>query len=341
MARFDALDTETRTRIASLLYKLAIRVMKVSKRPLDPSRALLALDHAQGNRVKKLIQYFTPEKPSAQSPAPSVQKVLAARTVAPGQGDGIRVDLVFGPLRLLEQGGDLGAVNRKTTMNAGTPPQGLVPLEKLQEALTSVFGGVLPQVKLITADVRDLSDRPFRIEHAYDKDLGTRAWKIVHSGGPKDGQVAYYENPNILSQLEKDPNADLDPYRPAVFRSAEEAALVLNQLTRGTSISSRNFPKFREYTVYVKYSAVYLKSDGALYSVFDRLLSDADQEAEEKSTLSSQAKKDLIEKAVAWIKEKEVTPDALLSTLKAKDPELAKQYKEVMLDVIDRLQEVA
>jgi hypothetical protein len=338
MARLEELDTETRTRIASLLYKLAIRVMKVSKRPLDPSRAVLALDHAQGNRVRKLIQYFSAE---GQKKAPDVQKVLATRTVAPGQGDGIRVDLLFGPVRLLEQSGDLGAVNSKTKLSPGQPPQGLVPLEKLQDALISVFGGALPQVKLITEDVRDLSDRPFRIEHAYDKDLGARAWRVVHNGGPKDGQVTFYENPNILSQLEKNPDADLDPYRPAVFRSAEEASLVLNQLTRGTSVSSRNFPKFREYTVYFKYSAVYLQSEGTLFMVFDRLLSEADADAEEKSKLSFQEKKDLVEKAVAWLKEKEVSPDALLSTLQAKDPELAKKYKEVLPDVIERLQEVA
>jgi len=340
MARLSSLDTETRTRIASLLYKLAIRVMKVSKRPLDPSRATMALDHAQSGRVKKLVQYFTTREAKGQK-APSIQKVLATRTVAPGQGDGIRLDLVFGPLRLLEQGGDLGAVSSKTEMVPGAPPKGLVPLDKLQDALTSVFGGVLPQVKVITADVRDVSDRPFRIEHGYDKEVGGRAWKIVHNGGPKDGQVTYYENQKILGQLEKNPNADLDPYRPAVFRSAEEAALVLNQLTRGTSVSSRNFPKFKEYTIFIKYSAVYLKNEGVLYSVFDRLLSEADADAEEESKLSFQEKKNLIEKAVAWIKEKEVSPDALLSTLQAKDPELAKQYREVLPDVLDRLQEVA
>ncbi len=348
MARLETLDTETRTRIASLLYKLAIRVMKASKRPLDPARATLALDHAQGNRVRKLIQYFTStpfesaapgSSSSRRTPVPSVQKVLAARTVVPGQGDGIRVDLIFGPLVLLEQDGDLGAISSKTVFTPGNPTRGLFPLEKLQEVVTAVFGGVLPQVKLLTADVRDLSDRPFRIEHAYDKDLGTRAWRVVHNGGPKDGQVAYYENPKILAQLVKNP--DLDPYRPAVFRSAEEASLVLNQLTRGTPVSSRNFPKFREYTIYVKYSSVYLKSEGALYAAFDRLLSEADQEHEEKSRLSLQEKKSLIEKSVALIREKEISPDALLATLEAKDPELAKQYKEILPEVIDRLQEVA
>lgn len=353
MARLSALDTSTRTRIASLLYKLAIRVMKVSKRPLDPSRAVLALDHAQGNRVKKLVQFFSPEK----SKPPSIQKVLATRTVAPGQGDGIRIDLVFGPLRLLEHGGDLGAVSKKTVLNPGSAPQGLVPLDKLQEVATSVFGGVLPNIKIITADVRDMSDRPFRIEHGYDKDLGARAWRIVHNGGPKDGQVAYYENPHIQAQLEKaldrqgygakdkGPDAELDPYQPAVFKSAEEASLVLNQLTRGTSISSRNFPKFREYTIYLKYSAVYLQNpsngDSALYTVFDRLLSDADNSASEDSKSSSEERKSLIEKAVAWIREKDVSPAALLSTLKAKDPELAKRYEEVLPDVVDRLEEAA
>lgn len=339
MARLSALDPETRTRIASLLYKLAIRVMKVSKRPLDPSRSLMALDHAQGGRVRKLIQFLTPKEVSGGIRAPGIQKVLATRTVAPGQGDGIRIDLIFGPLRLLESGGDLAAVSSKTEFLPGSPPKGLIPMEKIQDTLTSVFGGVLPQIKLITSDVRDLSDRPFRIEHGYDKDAGARAWRIVHNGGQKDGQTAFYENPQISSQQEA--NSDLDPYRPAVFRSAEEASLVLNQLTRGTSISSRNFPKFKEYTVFLKYSSVVLQSEGALYSVFDRLLSEADNDAEEQSRLSLEERKSLVDKAVTWIREKEVSPEALLSTLQVKDPELAKQFKEVMPAVVERLREVA
>jgi len=333
------LDTSTRTRIASLLYKLAIRVMKVSKRPLDPSRALLALDHARKGNVKKLIAAFTPSDAVGSiriSKIPSVQKVLAARTFVPAQGEGIRVDLVFGPLFLLESRGELGAISKKSVSRPGLPPEGLIPLEKLEAALSSTFGGILPQTKLITSDVRDLSDRPFSIEHSYDQESGGTVWKVVHAEGAQKGQVAFHENPKVVSQLEKDPSLDLDPWRPAVFKSAEEAAQILNQLTRGTSLSSRNFPKFKEYTVYFKYSAVYLATsaaDSALYNSFDRLLSEADTASEESSALSALEKKELVTKALEWIKDKEATPAALLSTMEAKNPAMAKQLKQVLPDI--------
>lgn len=102
------LDTEAKTRIASFLYKLAIRVMKVSKRAIDASKVSVALNQAQNGRVQTLIEFLTPKTALARQTPPQIQKVLATRTIVPGQGDGIRTDMIFGPLRLLESGGDLG-----------------------------------------------------------------------------------------------------------------------------------------------------------------------------------------------------------------------------------------
>jgi len=335
---FSLLDTEAKTRIASFIYKLAIRVMKVSKRAIDAAKASAALNQAQSGRVQTLIDFLTPRTALAKQVPPKIQKVLATRTVVPGQGDGIRTDMIFGPLRLLESGGDLGVETKHTEFLPGTPPRKLVALDKLQAQLSSIFGGILPQIKLITSDVRDIADRPFRIDHAYDKQLGAKAWRILHNGGPQDGQVAYYEDPAVLGQMDANPNVELDPWRQAVFSSAEDASLVLNQLTRGTSVKSRNFPKFKEYTVFLKYSAVYLQND-ALHAALDSLLSAADAEEESKSQLSAQEKLSLIERSVLWIQERDVSPEALLSTLQAKDPELAKKFKEVLPDVLVKLRE--
>ena len=340
----DVLDTAARTRIASWLYKLAIRVLKVSKLPLEPEKALAALD--RDRLVAHLVSRFTPAPdPGALHipipKVPSVQKVLAARTIVPGQGPGVRLDLVFGPIFLREANGELGAVTKKSVSKPGLPPEGLLELEKLEGALASVFGGVLPQTKLITADVRDLSDRLFRLDHSYDTDSGKRVWKIIHTQGQQKGQVAYYENPKVRAQMEKNP--DLDPWCPAIFRSGKEAAEVLNTLTRGTSLSSRSFPKFKEYTVYFKYSSVYLQksADSAkAYSALDALLTSGDADAKKAAELSAAERKALVEKTVAWIIKKDANPEALMSTLRTKSPELAKQFEPVLPDIYAALEKL-
>lgn len=330
MKKKALLRSSDRTRIASVLYKLAIRVMNMSKRPLDPAKVGSVLNRAQEGSVKKLIEDFSPpEGGLAISKPPSIQKVLATRTTVPSQGDGIRVDYLFGPFFCVENNGEPEAVGKKTVMRPGLSPENTYSSEKIEEEVASAFGGALPQFKFTTVDVRDRLDRPFRLDVSYDKGLGRKAFKILHTAGPQKGQIALYENPRILGQMAKNP--ELDPWVPAVFRTAEEAAQVLNELTRGTSLGSRSFPKFKEYTRLLKYSAVYLKSpvDGnsSLYNIFDILLSEADSVSDE---VSSKDQQELLNQAMTWLDEQAVSPAALMSTLEAKNPEMAKQLKPLL-----------
>ena len=331
----DLLPSE-RTRIASLLYKLAIRVQKISKQTLEPQSFVSSFDSASSGRLGRFISFFSPKK--GGKPA-SVQRVLATRTVFPGEGPSIKVDLVVGPFSLLESKGDLGVVTSKTQFFPGQEPHPLSSLEEVKKILSILFAGVSSEVKLITSDVRDFSDRPYRIEHGYSSELGARAWKIVHNVGPHAGEVAMWEDPRVVGQMQaKDATEDLDPYRPAVFRSSEEASTVLNQLTRGTPTSTRNIPKFREYTVYVKYTVVFSeKSNLDTYNAVNSLLSSADKKSEEDSALSVTQRHDLVSKAVDWLMDKDVTTDVLLHTLKTKDPELAKKVKEALPEILTAL----
>lgn len=331
------LSLDERTRIASFLYKLAIRVQKLSKQKLDPSEFVSSFDANSSARMSKLTSFFSPLK--GGKPA-QIQKVLATRTVFPGEGDSLKLDLVVGPFSLLDNKGDLGVVTSKTQFFPGQSPSPLFPLDDIKKVLSAIFSGVTSDVKLITSDIRDFSDRPYRIEHGYAQELGTKAWKIVHNVGPHAGEVAMWEDPRVVGQMQaKDATEDLDPYKPAVFRSSEEASAVLNQLTRGTPTSTRNIPKFREYVVYVKYTFVLSeKSQPDLYSNVNSLLSKADQKSKEESSLSIRQRHDLISKSVSWLVEKDVSPEVLLNTLKVKDPELAKKVREVLPDILTSLE---
>lgn len=273
------LTREERVRIASFLYKLAIRTQKASARPVDTGRALMAINNASNKALSKLLTYFTPSGQGKKPP--TLAKCLANKTFVPGQGEGVRVTMFLGPFHLVESAdGSLQVWNSKTevdSMSAGGL-SGLVPLEKLEHVIGVQLGGVSGRIGVVMADVRQGEDRKYRIERGFGtitrggQSTQTRVWKIIDNA---TGKVALFEDPNVVSQIEKDPakSGNLDPYRPAVFGSAEEAAHVLNQLTRGISTKSRVIPKFSERLVYLKYSAAYLH-DTVMFKFFDHLLAD-------------------------------------------------------------------
>lgn len=332
MKKKALLSSSDRTRIASSLYKLAIRVMQMSKRPLDPAKVSNAINASRERVVSRMIKNFSSAKGQGALQIvkpPSIQKVLATRTTVPEQGDGIRVDILVGPFFLLEdKNKDLGIICKDTVIRPGLPPEDLYPLEKLYNlAENLLFGGVLPQSKLPVVDARDVSDKPFALDHSYDNDIGDKAWKVVHTSGPKKGQVAMYENASMVGKQKANKDSEIETWIPAVFRTGTEASKVLNQLTRGTSHSSRTFPKFREYTTFLKYSSVHLKSDSAgLYSVFDLLLSEADSSSNQETEGD---KKAIIQEALEWLRERSVNPATLLATLENKNPEMAKKLRSV------------
>lgn len=330
------LSLEERTRIASFLYKLAIRVQKLAKVELDPREFISSFDDNSLGRMTKFTEFFSPKK--GGKPA-TVQKALATRASFPGEGPSIKLDLIIGPFSLLEHKGDLGVVTAQTQFFPGQAPSPLRSVDDVSSILSKLYPGLSTNVKLITSDVRDFSDRPYRIEHGYSPELGTKAWKVVHNSGPHAGEVAMWEDPKVVGQMEaKDATGGLDPYKPAVFRSSEEASAVLNQLTRGTPTSTRVIPKFREHTVYMKYTSVFSeKSHAETYVRLDSLVSASDKRAEEERNLSVKQKHDLISKSVIWLMEKDVSPEVLLNTLRTKDPELAKKVQEVLPDIVTSL----
>lgn len=338
MKKKALLSASERTRIASSLYKLAIRVMQLSKRPLDTAQVTKMLDKAGNGRLTQVISVFSPAESQGflqTIKPPSIQTVLATRTTVPEQGDGIRVDIVFGPFYLLEdEKKDLGVIRKSTVARPGLAPDKLYPMNSLYNLANSVFGGVLSQHKLPILDAKDVSDKPYYIDHSYDREVGDKAWKILHTSGPKKDQVALYENPRIKAKMSAD--AEIDPWVPAIFDNGPDASRVLNQLTRGTSHSSRLFPKFREYTAFLSYSSVHLKSpsngDASFYSVYDLLLSSVDTESDSTSAKTDKA---IITQALDWLREKSVSPDTLMATLENKNPEMAKKLKS-LLPAIER-----
>lgn len=272
-----SLDLTSRTCIASLLYKLAIRMQRVSKRPIDPGKAAMRINVTTDGALSKLSAHFTPAGRGKVKP-PGLVKVMAHRTFVPGHGSGIRVDLFFGPLHLVETVEGIGILTNKSVRDelGGGYGGTLETVDTLEALFPAKLGGLLHSMKVITADVREHVDRRFSIERDFQN--GKRVWKIVDK---ETGEPAYYQLPHSVAQ-----QADTDPYREAIFPSAQDAARVLNELTRGTSHKSRTLPKFKEYTLYVKYSAVYLENHpvtdvgASLYEVLNPLIP---MEAEERS----------------------------------------------------------
>lgn len=273
-----SLDFTFRVRIASLLYKLAIRMQKVSKRPIEPGKAAMRINVTTDGALSKLAAHFTPAIGEKKGASPGLVKVMAHRTFMPGHGSGIRVDLFFGPMHLVETVEGLGILTNKSERDPlGGGYSGLETVDTLESLFPAKLGGLSHVMKVITADVREHSDRRFGIERDFKN--GKRVWKIVDQ---ETGKPAYYQLPAALSQEAE------DPYREAIFTSAQDATRVLNELTRGTSHKSRTLPKFKEYTIFVKYSAVYLENHPAtdvgasLYEVLNPLIPmEAEERAEE------------------------------------------------------------
>lgn len=277
----SALDLTDRTEVASLLYKLAIRMQKVSKRPLDPAQAAGAINDALSGSLGQLRAHFSPPPEVVRGEAPTLAKAVAARTFVPGHGPGIRLDMFFGPLHLVETVEGLGVVTSETTKNpvSNTGFDGkLETVDTLESLFPSKFGGMSHKIKVITADVRERQDLQYKIERKFEN--GKRVWAIIDR---ETGKPAYYALPAAVAQ-----DAD-DPYREAIFTSATEATKILNDLTRGTSHKSRSLPKFKEYLVYVKYSAVYLKNHPAgqvgsgMFEALDGMLPSEDSSRQEES----------------------------------------------------------
>lgn len=274
-----SLDLTSRIRIAGLLYKLAIRMQKVSKRPIEPGKAAMRINVTTDGALSKLAAHFTPAVGAKKGTSPGLVKVLAHRTFVPGHGGGIRVDLFFGPMHLVETVEGLGILTSKSERDQlGGGYSGLETVDTLESLFPAKLGGLSHSMRVITADAREHSDRRFGIERDF-KD-GKRVWKIMDT---ETGKPAYYQLPASLAQ-----EAETDPYREAIFTSAQDATRVLNELTRGTSHKSRTLPKFKEYTVFVKYSAVYLENHPAtdvgasLYEVLNPLIPmEAEERAEE------------------------------------------------------------
>lgn len=275
-----SLDETSRIRIASMLYKLAIRMQKVSKRPVDPGKAAMRVNAAMDGALARLAAHFTPAVGDARGKTPALVKAAAHRTFVPGHGNGIRVDLFFGPLHLVETAEGIGVLTDKSQRSQLDKSFGgtLESVDSLESLFPSKLGGLSSSMKIITADTREHDDRRYKIEQGFHKGSeGKRVWKIIDR---ETGKPAYYQLPKAVAQ------GVADPYREAVFTSAQEASRVLNELTRGTSHKSRLLPKFREYTIYVKYSAVYLENHPASdvgHAMFDVMAPLIPQEAEERA----------------------------------------------------------
>lgn len=328
------LSWSDRVRIATLLYKVAIREIHVAKRPV-PTKDLVPVLDRHGLDVSGFIKRYTPSTTVLGKP-PSVRQALASRTNVPGEGLGVRLYLSIGPFTLKDHESGAGIVGANTTSFGGMT--GLVDKSTLHRDVQTSFGGINGKLRWLAPDARSKSDRPFRVEHGYIPQLSTYGWKVIHNGGPHDGKVLMYEDPKVLAQLEQYP--DLDPWKPAVFNSSLAATKFLNGLTGRSGNSTRPFPVYKEFTFFVTYVADYPSSRFPdLYNALSNLLSAAD-DAHDKSIAASEAEKgQLIQHAVGWLVDRGVSVDVLLTTLKSKDPELAQKIKAIVPDIINLLPE--
>lgn len=293
-----ALDLTSRTRIASFLYKLAIRVQKAIKRPLDAEKVARRMNIVLNGAVSELRAHFTPANGVVSGGPPSLAKVAAHRTFVPGHGPGIRMDLFFGPLHLVKTVDGFGVVTSQTEKDrySATGFSGrMETVDSLESIFPSKLGGVNSKLRVITSDVRDDADTEYEVQRAFEG--GKRVWKIVKAD---TGEVAHYRNKesvksNITTQEtnvhlpEEDRKPLVDEYREAIFSSATEATRVLNELTRGKDHKSRVLPKFKQYLMYVQFSTSYLANlpagqigDG-VFEVIEKLLPD-DPEVERYET---------------------------------------------------------
>jgi len=249
-------------------------MQNVSKRPLPAFKVITRVNLATEGAFNRLSAHFTAGAGPQSGKVPSIAKANAHRTFMPGHGNGIRVDLFVGPIHMIENKEGLAVMTSKTANHAGSY-EGTDTVDSLESTFTSALGGMSSSIKVYTADVRDVDSRKYTIDRGFED--GKRVWVIINR---ETGKPAYYVPPKSSEQ-----NVE-DPYREAIFTSSQEATLVLNDLTRGTRIKRRALPVFKEYTVFVKYSSVYLENHPASdvgSSMYDMLAPLIPMEAAERS----------------------------------------------------------
>jgi hypothetical protein len=278
-----SLDRASRVRIASFLYKLAIRIQKTSKVGItDPEKVrgvIEAVDGATNKSLSGLSSHFTPSIGFQRGKVPTLHRVFLNRTFVPGYGSGIRSSFVFGPLHLVQSEEGIGVLTNMSTKNTSSFG-GLENPDALKAVFESRLGGVKSGFSLSTEDVR--GDTRFKVEKGFRE--GKPVWKIIDKS---TGNVASYEASATVKRMtrkkdKRDKDVDVDPYRDAIFSTIEEAAEVWNSLEGG--VGTMVIPEFRETIAYVKYTAVYLESHSTtdvgapIYEVFNRLIPREEQE---------------------------------------------------------------
>lgn len=272
------LDFTSRVRIASMLYKLAIRMQQTSKRTLDSTRVMSDVDSVANGAFSWLLSHFTPAVGAARGKSPRLAKSTAHRTEVPGHGSGMRVSFLVGPLHMVQSPESVDILTSASIRNPSARSySNSDSLDAMETMFASKLGGISPSINVVTRDIRPQSVSTSRYRMTRDFQDGKRVWVILDN---ETGEPAWY----TLTSSEAQGSAD--PYRKAVFPTSQEATREFNKMTVGTRHKSVSLPKFEEKLLFVRYSAVYLEkhlpSDvgAGIYSVLSPMLP---QEKEERS----------------------------------------------------------
>jgi len=271
----------TRQRIASILYKLAIRNMQLAYRTLYTEKDRADLGDLS-RKFADLSAYATPRRlPNAAeiggSPVPRLLFLAAARTVASGSSSGgsdaVKVKMVFGPIYASFRSGVSKILISSTSHNV---PSSYSDLNDLEKRLGEVFGSTGKLSVLYRSLIRE-DQNSYRIELTTTQKSSNSQYAIVHNGGKQEGKVIKIRFTNKSGK---------ESYRDAIYPTSSLAIKALSEVATGLPLSSKSVSPQdaasggRYVQMLLQYEVILLGEEGSpsfdAYGIIDSSLSSVD-----------------------------------------------------------------